>query len=147
VKHRPFQARRSRIFNEFVFLDATIFQVPKHLAHVYPGSGGCAQTAGIKIQLEYDLHSGQFLNFQIGPGKNNDKTFGTECLDTLRPSDLCIRDLGYFSLEDLDQMDQRGAYYISRLKLKPYRVCKNPFPEYFRNGKTVKSNHSISKLI
>ncbi|MGQ7110838.1 NAD(P)/FAD-dependent oxidoreductase, partial [Escherichia sp. TWPC-MK] len=25
-------------------------------------SGGCAQTAGIKIQLEYDLHSGQFLN-------------------------------------------------------------------------------------
>ncbi|MFB5597382.1 hypothetical protein ACE41K_34425, partial [Bacillus cereus] len=32
-------------------LDATIFQVPKHLAHVYPGSGGCAQTAGIKIQL------------------------------------------------------------------------------------------------
>jgi hypothetical protein len=51
---------------------------------------------GIKIQLEYDLHSGQFLNFQIGiPGKNNDKTFGTECLDTLRPSDLCIRDLGF----------------------------------------------------
>ena len=40
--------------------------------------------------------------------KNNDKTFGTKCLDTLRPGDLCIRDLGYFSLEDLDQMDQRG---------------------------------------
>jgi hypothetical protein len=99
-----------------------------------------------KIQLEYDLHSGQFLNFQIGPGKNNDKTFGTECLDTLRPSDLCIRDLGYFSLEDLDQMDQRGAYYISRLKLNHTVYVKNPFPEYFRNG-TVKSNHSISKLI
>ena len=64
-----------------------------------------AQTAGIKIQLEYDLHSGQFLNFQVM--KNNDKTFGTKCLDTLRPGDLCIRDLGYFSLEDLDQI-QRG---------------------------------------
>lgn len=55
---------------------------------MYPGSGGCVQTAGIKIQLEYDLHSGQFLNFQVGPGKNNDKTFGTECLDTLRPGDM-----------------------------------------------------------
>jgi hypothetical protein len=65
---------------------------------------------------------------------------------TLRPSDLCIRDLGYFSLEDLDQMDQRGAYYISRLKLNHTVYVKNPFPEYFRNG-TVKSNHSISKLI
>lgn len=104
-------------FQRIRILDATIFQVTKHLADIYPRSGGCAQTADIQIQLEYDLHSGQFLNFQVGPGKNNDKTLGTECLDTLRPGDLCIRDLGYFSLEDLDQMNQRGAYYISRLKL------------------------------
>lgn len=51
------------------------------LENGYPGSGGCPKKDGIKIQLEYDLHSGQFLNFQVGPGKNNDKTFGTECLD------------------------------------------------------------------
>ncbi|PEC93289.1 IS4 family transposase, partial [Bacillus thuringiensis] len=89
-------------FKRIRIMDATMFQVPNTLEHIYPGSGGCAQTAGIKIQLEYDLHSGQFLNFQVGPGKSNDKTFGTECLDTLRPGDLCIRDLGYFSLEDLD---------------------------------------------
>lgn len=81
-------------FGRIRILDATVFQVPNALDNVYPGSGGCAQTAGIKIQLEYDLHSGEFLNFQVGPGKNNDKTFGTECLDTLRPGDLCIRDLG-----------------------------------------------------
>jgi len=129
-------------FQRIRILDATIFQVPKHLASVYPGSGGCAQTAGIKIQLEYDLHSGQFLNFQVEPGKNNDKTFGTECLTTLRPGDLCIRDLGYYSLEDLDQMDQRGVYYISRLKLNNMVYIKNEFPEYFRNG-TVKKTVSV----
>ncbi len=39
--------------------------------------------AGIKIQLENDLHSGEFLNFQVGPRKNNDKIFGTEYVDTL----------------------------------------------------------------
>ncbi|ARC27473.1 MULTISPECIES: IS4 family transposase [Bacillus cereus group] len=132
-------------FQRIRILDATIFQVPKHLASVYPGSGGCAQTAGIKIQLEYDLHSGQFLNFQVGPGKNNDKTFGTDCLDTLRPGDLCIRDLGYFSLEDLDQMDQRGVCYISRLKLNHTVYMKNPFPEYFRNG-TVKKQSQYIKI-
>ncbi|MEJ9121518.1 IS4 family transposase [Bacillus thuringiensis] len=130
-------------FQRIRILDATIFQIPKHLASIYPGSGGCAQTAGIKIQLEYDLHSGQFLNFQVGPGKNNDKTFGTECLDTLRPGDLCIRDLGYFSLEDLDQMDQRGAYYISRLKLNHTVYIKNPSPEYFRNGTVKKQSQYI----
>ncbi|PEO77846.1 IS4 family transposase, partial [Bacillus pseudomycoides] len=134
----------SRISNQYTsyfqrirILDATIFQVPNHLAPIYPGSGGCAQTAGIKIQLEYDLHSGKFLNFQMEPGKNNDKTFGTECLDTLRPGDLCIRDLGYFSLKDLDQMDQRGVFYVSRLKLNNRVYVKNEFPEFFRDG-TVK---------
>ncbi|TEA45638.1 IS4 family transposase [Bacillus sp. BH2] len=130
-------------FQRIRILDATIFQVPKHLAHAYLGSGGCAQTASIKIQLEYDLHSGQFLNFQVGPGKNNDKTFGTECLVTLRPGDLCIRDLGYFSLEDLDQMDQRGVYYISRLKLNHTVYMKNPSPEYFQNGTVKKQSQYI----
>ncbi|EAL11007.1 transposase for insertion sequence element is231e, partial [Bacillus cereus G9241] len=43
------------LFSRIRILDATIFQVPKHLASVYPGSGDCAQTAGIKIQLEYDF--------------------------------------------------------------------------------------------
>ncbi|MED1405531.1 IS4 family transposase, partial [Bacillus mycoides] len=132
-------------FQRIRILDATIFHVPKHLANVYPGSGGCAQTAGIKIQLEYDLHSGQFLNFQVEPGKNNDKTFGTECLSTLRPGDLCIRDLGYYSLDDLDQMDQRGVYYISRLKLNNRVYVKNEFPEYFRNG-TIKKQSQYIKV-
>jgi len=107
------------------------------LAPIYPGSGGCAQTAGIKIQLEYDLHSGKFLNFQVEQGKNNDKTFGTECLDTLCPGDLCNRDLGYFSLKDLDQMDQRGVFYVSRLKLNNRVYVKNESPEFFRD-ETVK---------
>jgi hypothetical protein len=40
-------------------------------------------------------------------------------------------DLGYFSLEDLDQMDQRGAYYISRLKLNHTVYVKNPFRNTF----------------
>ncbi|AOM11816.1 IS4 family transposase [Bacillus thuringiensis] len=133
----------SAYFQRIRILDATIFQVPKHLASVYPGSGGCAQTAGIKIQLEYDLHSGQFLNFQVEPGKNNDKTFGTECLATLRPGDLCIRDLGYYSLDDLDQMEQRGVYYISRLKLNNMVYIKNEFPEYFRNGAVKKQSQYI----
>lgn len=99
-------------FQRVRVLDVIIFQVPKYLASTYPGSGGCTQTASIKIQLEYDLHSGQFLNLQIGAVqvKNNDKTFGTECLDTLRSGDLRIRDLSYFSLEGFEQMDQRSTY-------------------------------------
>lgn len=118
-------------------LDSTTFQVPNSLTKHYPGAGGCGHTAGVKIQLEYDLHSGQFLNMDVGAGKKNDKTFGTACLSTLRPGDLCIRDLGYFSLEDLDQMDQRGVSYVSRLKLNNRIYQKNPEPEFFQDG-TIK---------
>jgi hypothetical protein len=96
-----------------------------------------------KIQLEYDLHSGQFLNVDVGAGKKNDKTFGTTCLSTLRPGDLCIRDLGYFSLEDLDQMDQRGLSYVSRLKLNSRIYRKNPEPEYFQDGSLKKQSEYL----
>jgi hypothetical protein len=130
-------------FQRIRILDSTIFQVPDSFAEYYPGSGGCGQTAGIKIQLEYDLHSGRFLNLQVEPGKNNDKTFGTTCLETLRPGDLCIRDLGYFSLEDLDQMDQRGVFYVSRLKLNNRIYKKNERPEYFRDGTMKKQSEYV----
>jgi Transposase DDE domain len=140
----------STIFSEYIeyfqrirILDSTIFQIPDSLMDHYPGAGGSGHTAGVKIQLEYDLHSGQFLNLQVGPGKENDKTFGTSCLDTLRPGDLCIRDLGYFSLEDLDQMDQRGVFYVSRLKLNNKIYKKNPKPEYFRDGAIKKQTEYI----
>jgi hypothetical protein len=54
-------------------LDSTTFQVPDSLIEHYPGAGGCGHTAGVKIQLEYDLHSGQFLNVDVGTGKRTTK--------------------------------------------------------------------------
>jgi hypothetical protein len=44
VKHQYISSAALTYFQRIRILDATIFQVPKHLAHVYPGSGGCAQT-------------------------------------------------------------------------------------------------------
>ncbi|MGN4719188.1 IS4 family transposase [Bacillus cereus group sp. MYBK226-2] len=130
-------------FQPIRILDAIVFQVQNTLENVYPGSGGCAQAAGIKIQLEYDLHNGEFLNFQVGPGKNNDKTFGTECLDTLRPGDLCIRDLGYFHLKDFQHIQDKKAYYISRIKSNTRIYQKNLTPDYFQDGRIKKGTAYI----
>ncbi len=115
-------------FNRIRILDATVFQLPDHFATDYQGSGGSSNTAGMKIQLEYDLLSGQFLNVQLGPGKNNDKTYGTICLETVEADDLCLRDLGYFDLGDLQTIHDKEAYYISRLKLNTRIYIKNPEP-------------------
>ncbi|OAO80031.1 IS231-related transposase [Anoxybacillus flavithermus] len=32
------------------------------------------------------------------------------------PNDLCIRDLGFFSIATLTEIDAHGAYYITRLR-------------------------------
>lgn len=40
-------------------------------------------------------------------------------------------------------MDQRGVYYISRLKLKNMVYIKNQFPKYFRNGAIKKQSQYI----
>lgn len=130
-------------FNRIRILDATVFQLPDHFATDYQGSGGSSNTAGVKIQLEYDLLSGQFLNVQLGAGKNNDKTYGTICLETVEAGDLCLRDLGYFDLGDLQTIHDKEAYYISRLKLNTRIYIKNPEPEYFNNGTLKKQTEYI----
>lgn len=118
------QSLSSRIISAFKrirILDATVFQLPDPFAIAYQGSGGSSNTAGVKIQLEYDLLSGQFLNVQLGPGKNNDKTYGTICLETVEKGDLCLRDLGYFDLSDLQAIHDKEAYIGQNQKL-PTRV-------------------------
>ena len=121
-------------FTRIRILDAMVFQLPDTLATDYQGSGGSSHTAGVKIQLEYDLLSGQFLNVQLGAGKNNDKTYGTICLATVEAGDLCLRDLGYLDLGDLQAIHDKEAYYISRLKLNTRMYIKNSEPEFFNNG-------------
>ena len=70
----------------------------------------------MKIQLEYDLLSGQFLDIHTGSGKQHDRTYGSLCAPTVAANDLCIRDLGYFHLKDLQYIQDKKAYYISRIK-------------------------------
>lgn len=47
--------------------------------------------------------------------------------------------------DNLFKMDQRGVYYIPRLKLNNRIYVKNEFPEYFRNG-TIKKQYQYIKV-
>ncbi|MGQ0516867.1 transposase, partial [Bacillus sp. D-CC] len=64
----PISSPYTSVFKRIRILDSTAFQLPDVFSSVYPGAGGCSHTAGIKIQLEYDLLSGQFLHIHTGPG-------------------------------------------------------------------------------
>ncbi len=106
----PISSPYTSVFKRIRILDSTAFQLPDPFSSVYPGAGGCSHTAGVKIQLEYDLLSGQFLHIHTGPGKQHDRTYGSLCVPTVTANDLCIRDLGYFHLKDAS-----NTYKIKRL--------------------------------
>ncbi|WP_339371101.1 IS4 family transposase [Paenibacillus elgii] len=127
-------------FHRIRILDSTVFQLPDPYADRYHGSGGSSHTAGMKIQLEYELKTGEFLQVDVGPGKNNDGLYGTKRAKTVEKGDLCIRDLGYFCLNDFEEMERRGAFYVSRLKLNVRVYEKNEEIEQFKDGKVKKQS-------
>jgi hypothetical protein len=129
-------------FNRIRILDSTGFQVPDDYNDLYPGSGGNSTSAGVKIQLEYDLKSGEFINVDVCSGKDNDCTYGKSIRDTIDRHDLALRDLGYFNLDDYEDIDKRGAFFISRAKLNTaIYILSNPDEmEYYKNGLPKKSS-------
>ncbi|MEC3208684.1 IS4 family transposase, partial [Bacillus thuringiensis] len=131
------------VFKRIRILDSTAFQLPDPFSFVYPGAGGYSHTAGVKIQLEYDLLSGQFLHIHTGPGKQHDRTYGSLRVPTVTANDLCIRDLGYFHLKDLKHIQDQKAYYISRIKSNTRIYQKNPNPDYFQDGRIKKGTEYI----
>ncbi|CAH2461806.1 hypothetical protein IIQ_05189 [Bacillus cereus VD118] len=139
----PISSPYTSVFKRIRILDSTAFQLPDLFSFVYPGAGGCSHTAGVKVQLEYDLLSGQFLHIHTGPGKQHDRTYGSLCVPTVTANDLCIRDLGYFHLKDLQHIQNEKAYYISRIKSNTRIYQKNPSPNYFQDGRIKKGTEYI----
>lgn len=105
-------------FTSVKIKDSTRFQVCENLKDQYPGYGGGASEAGTHIQLEFDLLSGKVTDLHVTDALQQDSTDGFETLEMIEPGSLLLRDLGYFNMDLLEQIGQRQAYFISRLRPK-----------------------------
>jgi hypothetical protein len=99
-------------FRRIMIKDSTVFQLPESCALKFPGSGGGASTAGIKIQYEYDLKAMGTVFLQAQPAIAPDNT---NYLKDIRPMDLCLEDLGYITQQHLEEVIQGQAYFLCRL--------------------------------
>lgn len=94
--------------------DSTSFQIPAYLAKYFPGSGGAASKAMLRIQFEFDYKSGLVHDLSIHPFNVQDQTDSLKTIHTIKKNELIIRDLGYVNRNFLESIVLKEAYYLNR---------------------------------
>lgn len=107
-------------FSRVLIKDATRFIIPDKLAEHFRGSGSSNGKckAGVSIQYEYDVKNGKTTDLEVTAATRCDLTDAKETRFDVRPGDLVIRDLGYFSLSILAGFNRLRAFFLSRLNVK-----------------------------
>lgn len=113
-------------FNRVLIFDSTSFQLPEALATYFRGSGGGGSEAAVKILFGYDLKSSQFF-YLVEDGTAPDQLKPSGFLHKIQANDLEISDLGFFNIATFADLDQKGAFYLSRLRpdVKVYQQTTN----------------------
>lgn len=103
-------------FSAVNITDSTGVSLPESLADEFPGSGGDASAAAMKLQLVVDFLTGAFKAITLTDGITPDQK-ATQHRQLAEPGSLNLFDLGYFVLEHLNDLAQKGAYFVCRLLL------------------------------
>ena len=95
--------------------DSTSLVMPKKNAKSFPAHGNAyGETAGLKLDLAYDLMSGQCVSNTIEKATEQDKSIGKETTSLVQKGDLFLRDMGYFFIEGFSFLEEQGAHWVSR---------------------------------
>ena len=98
--------------------DASSQVMPKSNADTFPGHGNHhGKTAGVKIDFAFDLLTGSIVSHSLQAATEQDKSIGKEFVIEVRRGDLVLRDMGYFSLNEFTEIEQREAWWLTRLPL------------------------------
>lgn len=104
-------------FTAVYLQDSSTIVLPDALATVWQGCGGSSPdhtAAALKLQVRLDLRTGQLTGPQLQDGRASDHE---PALPTTLPAGaLRLVDLGYWSLDDLQALDQQDVFWLSRLQ-------------------------------
>ncbi|HKZ66482.1 MAG TPA: IS4 family transposase, partial [Chitinophagaceae bacterium] len=105
-----------KLFSGIRIMDSTEFKLPANLAAEFPGYSESCTAACAAIQFEYDVISRQIKYMTLENARISDKTYADQRMNDIKPGELIIRDLGYYSVDSYEQIEKQEAFYISRLK-------------------------------
>jgi len=106
-------------FNGVVLTDSSSVTLPNSLHHVWRGSGGYgdqASRAAVKISVRWNVQDGQLQILELSDGIQHDRQSAAHW-QAVEKNSLHIRDLGYFSLDDFENIGQQGAFWLTRYKI------------------------------
>jgi len=104
------------ILSQFVAVnlyDSSSIPLAETSAASYPGRGGNASQAILKVRLAFDFLHQAVRQVILAPGRQSDKNF-SDYLQVIQPGSLNIADLGFFNLSHFAHIEQGQAYYLSR---------------------------------
>jgi len=127
-------------FKRILIQDSTVIRLPLRLFEVFSGvKNAHSAVCNARIQGVYDLLSKKFVQFSIDPYSKNDLSAASDI--NVEPGDLLLRDRGYFSVPNIQELKSQGAdiilrykhkttiFDIQRMKAKKESDSKNPSKE------------------
>jgi hypothetical protein len=97
--------------------DSTVVVLPAELRELWRGCGNASDQAdaALKITLRLDLATGLIEGLSLHDGRRHDSA-AAHAVTSLPSDSLYLADLGFFSLDRLQQIVAQGAFFLSRLQ-------------------------------
>jgi len=109
-------AKLASHFGRIIVEDSSVVPLHASLAGTYRGSANqFGEGASLRLRWAFDLLTGWVLDSELRHWRENDQSTAFDLLDHVRERDLVLRDMGYFSLECLQEIEFRGAWWLTRL--------------------------------
>jgi IS4 transposase len=103
-------------FKRILIEDSTMIELNENASSIYRGRGGAASKAAVKINYIFDYLSEKTIEVKFTSGNTPDQKLAGRIIPLLAEDDLVIRDLGYFVLQRIKEIEDKKAFYVSRFK-------------------------------
>ena len=108
-------------FQRVLVEDSTCLSLPDSLCAYFPSSYcATAEKATARLQWLHDLKAERLVSFALQSYRDNDQKHARAIIEQVEAGDLVLRDLGYFSGAVFESLDERGAFFLSRLHYRTH---------------------------
>jgi hypothetical protein len=105
----------SGLFSRVLVCDSTHWKLKEKLARAYRGFGGAASKASCKLQTIIEPLSGRLVHWHYMRSCLPDQGYAKKLPKLLKPMNLLLMDLGYYSVKVFKMIERKKAFFISRI--------------------------------